>query len=102
MFRASALLLSFFAVAVLLAQPVPAQPRCSERTISATGTPSLFFFTGKRFARAAWSAKVRSELGEDYAKWGRARDSRLDCVRAQYRFVCSAAGRPCKAFKAGQ
>jgi hypothetical protein len=88
------------AMAALLGAPSvwaqPAQPPCSDRNISATGTPTLLYFTGKRAARLAWSAKVHSELGEAYASWGRVKDGHIDCVRSPGRFLCSASGFPCR------
>jgi hypothetical protein len=83
------------------AAPASAQPRCSERSFSAAGAPGILYFLGRRHAREAWSAKVRSELGEAYASWGRARESRIDCVFTERRFRCSASGIPCRAFTLG-
>jgi hypothetical protein len=51
--------------ALLTAAPAAAEPRCSEREISATGAPGRIHFSARRNARLAWSAKVRAELGSD-------------------------------------
>src|ERR1700741_4008287 len=96
--RALSLLVSLMAAATLSASAASAQSRCSDKNISATGTPAFFYFTGKRADRNAWSAKVRGELGEVYAGWGRVKEGRIECVRDGGRFLCSASGSPCRAF----
>jgi hypothetical protein len=81
----------------LMAVQAAAQPRCSERAISATGKPRLLHGTARRQARIAWSAIARSQLGDAYASWGRARARNFDCVRAEGRFLCSVSAKPCRA-----
>jgi hypothetical protein len=97
--RALPLLCAVSGLGLLATAPAAAQPRCSERNFSATGAPGLIHFLGRRHASAAWSAKVRSELGDAYAAWGRAQDRHIECVIAQRRFLCSASGVPCRAFR---
>lgn len=92
-----------FAIALtVLAAPAAAEPRCSERTFSASGAPGRIHFTGRRNARLAWAAKVRSELGPAYATWDRAVSRNFDCTFADWRYRCSAAARPCRSFVQGR
>jgi hypothetical protein len=76
--------------------PAVAEPRCSERQISAAGTPGRIHFTGRRNARLAWAAKVRAEFGQAYASWDRASSRRFECSFSERRFRCTAAARPCR------
>jgi len=74
-----------------------AQSACRDR-VMAKGEPSRIQLLAKRNARNAWTEKVRNtkRLGEEYANWKSARDSRIDCTKEQ-RHVCRATARPCKA-----
>jgi hypothetical protein len=85
-----------------LAAPAAAEPRCTDRIVSASGTPGRIHVTGRRNARVAWSAKVRSELGEAYASWGRAASRRFDCTLVNWRYRCTVAARPCKSVVPGR
>ena len=101
MSRTGVLILCAALAALASIRSVSAQPRCGPRSVSATGTPGLFHFTGQRYARQAWSAKVRAELGEPFAAWGRATDRNIECVRADGRYLCSASATPCKSYFGG-
>lgn len=95
----SATLAALVSVQDAAAQP---QPRCGPHSISATGTPGYIHFTGQRSARLAWSAKVRAELGEPFANWGRATARNIKCARTDGRYLCSASGTPCKSYFGGR
>ena len=88
--------------ALLTAAPAAAEPRCSEREISATGTPGRIHFSARRNARLAWSAKVRAELGNAYATWDRATRRNFDCTFSKWQYRCSATARPCRSFVSGR
>lgn len=89
-------------VAALITTPASAEPRCSERSFTASGTPGRVHFSGRRNARLAWAAKVRSELGQAYATWDRATSRNFDCVYAEWHYRCTATARPCRSFVAGR
>jgi hypothetical protein len=96
--RKVALALACSFVLVPLAGPsAEAQSACRERVMT-KGEPSRIQLLARRNARIAWSEKVRNtkRLGEAYATWKSARDSRIDCTK-ETRHVCRASGRPCKA-----
>lgn len=93
---------SLIVLAVLIEAPASAQPRCSEKSFSATGNPSVVIFAGRRSAHTAWSANVRNELGDAYASWGRSRNRRITCLRAERRFLCTVSATPCIAITAGK
>ena len=90
------------AIAIPLTAATSEESRCSDRVISAAGTPGRTHFTGRRNAHAAWSAKVRSELGEEYAKWGRSVSRNFDCTVANWRFRCTVSARPCRSIVPGR
>ena len=71
---------------------------CRDR-VTATGAPSLVQILARSKARSAWSEKVRNtkRLGDDYASWKSAKNSRVDCDKEGSRNVCRASARPCKA-----
>ena len=83
-------------LSLLVPGTAAAQPRCSDRAISATGAPGILHVTGRRNATGAWAAKVRGEFGGAFASWGRARSRQLSCTRVERRYVCSASARPCR------
>ena len=67
--------------------------------MSAKGAPSLVQILARSKARSAWSEKVRNtkRLGDDYATWKNAKNSKIDCDKEDSRHVCRASARPCKA-----
>jgi hypothetical protein len=86
-----------FALVPFMNASTEAQSACRERMM-AKGEPSRIQLLAKRNARNAWSEKVRNtkRLGEEYANWKSARDSRVDCTK-ETRHICRASARPCKA-----
>ena len=85
------------ALALLVVPPASAQPHCKETDVWANGTPAALNSIARRHARAAWLARVRSELGEDYATWSRAKGPRITCPRKQRMYTCTVSARPCRA-----
>ncbi|HJZ43045.1 MAG TPA: hypothetical protein VJ233_04945 [Hyphomicrobiaceae bacterium] len=71
---------------------------CRDR-VTAKGAPSLVRLLARGKARSAWSEKVRDtkRLGDDYASWKNAKNSRINCDKEGSRHVCRASARPCKA-----
>ena len=102
MLRALPRKLFCIAVALSIAAPAAAQPRCSEQLFSATGAPGRILYSAHRNARVLWSAKVRAELGKPYAKWGRAADRNYDCKFSNWKYQCSAEARPCRSFESSK
>ena len=100
-----------FALIPLVVSSVVAQPKGKDRDkdrgpsqtcasrVTAKGGPSLVQILAKSKARSAWSDAVRKQkrLGDDYATWKNAKDSKVDCSKDGRRHVCRASGRPCKA-----
>ena len=86
-----------FALVPLAGTSADAQT-CRDR-VSAKGTPSLVQFRARSKARSAWSEKVRNtkQLGDEYASWKNAKNSRINCDKEDSRHVCRASARPCKA-----
>jgi len=85
------------ALTLLIVAPASAQPRCQKYDVWANGEPAALKPVAKRGARAAWSERVRSEIGADYATWGRARHQRTSCLREQRMYSCTVSASPCKA-----
>jgi hypothetical protein len=94
--------LLILAFAILLVGPAYAEQRCSDRVFSASGTPGRIHFSGRRNARLAWSTKVRAELGEAYASWGRSVSREFDCTLVNWRYRCTVTARPCKSIVPGR
>jgi hypothetical protein len=86
-----------FTFALLVVPSASAQSRCEQEDAWANGTPAALNSIARRRAHAAWSVKVRSELGEAYATWRRARAHRTTCLRKQRQYVCTVSARPCRA-----
>ena len=95
------ILLTFFlTLAVLIGPPASAQPRCQKSDVWANGKPAALNSIARRHARAAWSARVRSEVSEAYATWSRSGDRRTSCFREQRKYRCTVSARPCRAYTA--
>ena len=93
-----AMLLAFsLALALLIVHPASAQPRCTETDVWANGTPSGLKTIARRNARVAWLGRVRSELGDTYATWSRAKGPRITCPRKQRMYTCTVSARACRA-----
>jgi hypothetical protein len=85
------------ALALLAVHPASAQPRCTEVDLWANGSPSALKTIARRHAREAWLARVRTELGETYAMWSRAKGPRITCPRKQRMYTCTVSARACRA-----
>ena len=87
----------YFALALLVVPPASAQLSCEKADVWANGTPAALSSLARRRARAAWSARVRGEVGDAYATWSRASSRRTSCLREQRMYSCTVSARPCRA-----
>jgi hypothetical protein len=74
-----------------------AAERCRPN-VHQSGAPSFLQVTARRNARVSWSARVGSFYGYSYAKWSRAKNRKITCLREHRRYVCRASARPCRPF----
>jgi hypothetical protein len=87
-----------FALALLAVGAPAAAATCAAQPVSARGDPSRFEVLAKAKARGNWRAKVRAmpALGAAYADFNKAQGADYRCSEADGRYVCVAAGQPCR------
>lgn len=96
MCKAILLVFALIPLALFVARPVSAQPRCGEQDVWENGTPAFLEFTAWRSAHVEWSATVGNRLGEAYKTWNKARNRRTTCLKDRRQYICTASAKPCR------
>ena len=69
--------------------------RCAP-LVRAVGKRNLVLGFARNSARFAWAREARFVHGEQYAHWGRARNSHISCTRVGALSSCEATATPCQ------
>ena len=69
---------------------------CKGNEVRRTGSRRYKLDDARRSARHAWGQRVEDLYGAEWAHWGEAENSRVNCWRSGSRRQCRARGKPCR------